>query len=172
MRLAAETLTALPGTVQTIHLYQNPVRACVGCGVCDTTPLCPIPDPMPEYRQLLEQSDIILLASPLHFVSMTAPIIAFLARLQPYWRAQADGRPLLGDKKRAGGLLVTGGSHYKKMFDPARAVAAAVINSLTIPFAGMATAADTDSIKVADNPDALREARQLGETLAATVSSD
>ncbi|MCC8180818.1 MAG: flavodoxin family protein [Planctomycetes bacterium] len=170
MRLASEVLAALPGSKKCIHLYDRPVAACTDCGACRHSPLCPIPDPMPEYRELLEQADIILLASPLHFVSLSAPMIAFLSRLQPYWRALTRGAPLLAEKKRAGGLAVSGGARYARMFEPARAVTAAVFNSLGIPFSGMATADKTDTLAVGDNNEALAQARLLGDTLVKTVT--
>jgi hypothetical protein len=122
---------------------------------------------MPALLAEVARSNVMLVASPLHFSSLSAPVIAFYSRLQPYWRhGRAIGpaaRPAAGPAR--GVLVVTAGSRYDGMFRPARSVTAAMFNTLGIRFVGMATADDTDKTPVKHNAAACAEARKLGKLL-------
>lgn len=166
MTLAALVLRDLPSEVTVAHLYGENISPCTGCMACAEGGPCPIPDAMPKLTSMLSGADILLVASPLHFTSLTAPVIAFFSRLQPFWHSR--GRkgalpPPIG--KRLAGLAVTAGGRYPGMFRPARSVAAAAFNSLGRIFVGMAAASDTDSLPVAKNGQARREAKALGDAL-------
>ncbi len=165
MHLAMAVLAGLPGTCETIHLYSENITPCLDCGCCSQGVPCPIADAMPSLLERTKQADLLLFASPLHFVSLTAPLIAFFSRLQPVWQARRAHPDLIFGKVRAAGLVVTGGSSYANMFEPARAVTAAVCISLGIPFAGRATAADTDVLPIAENESALLEGAGLAKAM-------
>lgn len=161
MRLASAVLEALAADSDTVHLYDERILPCRACGQCAEGNACQIDDAVPGLLRRMAAADLVLIVSPLHFTSLTAPVIALFSRLQPCWRAKREGRDPLPPRRRAGGLAVTAGSSYPNMFAPARSVAAAAFYSLSIPLAGMATAANTDTLPVADNPAALAEAREL-----------
>lgn len=166
MALAETVSEALPGAKQTIHLYKKYIQPCRDCDNCDDSGICGgDADAMPEVLAEVARADFIIMVSPLHFSSLTAPLIAFISRLQPAWRSLQRGGGFLPPKRRLGALLVAAGSSYPDMFRPARSVALAAFNSLSIPFAGMATAADTDKIPVRDNAQAVAEARALASRL-------
>ncbi len=166
MRLARAVADQLPGGIDTAHLYRMDIKPCTACGVCDASPHCPLRDSVAELRGRLERCSRLIIASPLYFVSLTAPLVALYSRLQPYWMARRRGEELIRPGSKAAALVVTGGSQYRDMFGPARAVTAALLNSLGIAFTGMATAADTDAVPVADNLSALAAAAELGRRLA------
>ncbi len=165
MRLAMAVLAGLPGTCETVHLYGKNITPCLDCGCCSQGVPCPIADDMPALVEAMKQADFLLFASPLHFVSLTAPLIALYSRLQPFWHARRANPDLTFGTVRAAGLVVTGGSSYTNMFEPARAVTAAVCISLGIPFAGRATAANTDGQPIAENESALAEGAGLAKAM-------
>ncbi len=165
MRLADAVLAHLPGEWRVVHLYREAITPCLACGCCAEGGACPLPDSMPALVGALAACDFLLLASPLHFTSLTAPLIAFFSRLQPFWQAGKRGIALLPPKRRIAGLAVTAGAEYRDMFRPARSVAAAACNSIGAPLAGMATAANTDTLPVEQNPAALGEAAALAKAM-------
>jgi multimeric flavodoxin WrbA len=112
-------------------------------------------------------ADFLIAASPIHFSSLSAPLIAFFSRLQPFWPARRRGEAPLPRRPRQAALAVTGGSDYDGMFDPAHSVAAAAFTVLGIPFAGMAAAGGTDNRPAGDNPEALAAAAALAKRMLA-----
>lgn len=171
MRLASAMLEVFGGG-EVAHLYREDIRPCLGCGRCDGGIPCFIDDSMPGLLALLSEARLVVVASPLHFTSLTAPVIAFYSRLQPFWRARQAGAALLPERVRRGALVVTAGSEYANMFVPARSVTAAAFNTLPLPFAGMATAAGTDEIPVDENIAALNEARKLAAAMVEALDRD
>jgi multimeric flavodoxin WrbA len=155
----------LGGKARVVDLYGDQVMPCRGCLLCASGVDCPLNDSMPEYLLLLAAADYVIVASPLHFSSLTAPVIAFFSRLQPCWQAGRQGREALPPRRRRGALAVTGGGEYPNMFRPARSVAAAAFNSLGIPFAGMVGVANTDIVPAAENAGALEEVGELAKRM-------
>lgn len=175
MRLAGamlEVFAAAGAESETVHLYEQSVMPCRACGCCRGIAdaggmygtVCPLADAMPGLARSLAAADAVVVASPLYFTSLSAPVIAFFSRLQPFWEARGQGRgaptAATGGCRQAA-LAVSAGAEYDNMFRPARSVAAAAFHSLGLHFAGMATAAGTDRIAAAENADALRGAAEL-----------
>lgn len=161
MALAGAFLEALGGAHTRLDLYKRAITPCVACGICHSTGVCLLPDAMPEILDHIAGADVILVASPLHFTSLSAPVIAFFSRLQPFWNGAAQLPP----RNRHGILAVTGGSRYPEMFRPARSVSAAAFKTLGVPFHGMITASGTDSVPARENSEALGEARALAASI-------
>ncbi len=167
MRLATVVLDGLPGERETVHLYNASVMPCRDCGACAQGSACPIDDDVPGVLEKMFAADLLLIASPLHFASLAAPLISFYSRLQPLWQAEKRAPAAPAGALSGIGLVVTGGGEYANMFEPARAVTAAVCISLRIPFAGMATAKRTDTVSIGENNDALAEAAVLAGKMRA-----
>lgn len=166
MRLARIVSEGVEGEVEVVHLYDENIGPCRGCGGC-ASGTCVLKDGMERIMRRVAQTRCLVLASPLHFTSLSGPMVGFIGRLEPWWRnGWAGGNP--GDV-RFGVLVVTGGSTYGNMFEPARAVAAAAFRVLGVEFSGMATAAGTDAVGVEENGAALDEARELGRLLSAKI---
>jgi multimeric flavodoxin WrbA len=162
-------LEVFGGEADIIRLYDSPVRPCRGCGGCAADPVCALDGDLADFPERLAGADCLLIVSPIHFASLSAPLIAFFSRLQPFWRARRRGRDLLARRPGQSALAASGGSDYPGMFAPARAVAAAVAKTLSIPFAGLAAAAGTDRLPVAENPAALAAAARLATEMLAAV---
>lgn len=189
MRLAGAMLAvfaAAGAECEIVHLYEQALSPCRACGCCRKArdaggayeTLCPLDDAMPGLARRLEAADAAVVASPLHFTSLTAPVIAFFSRLQPFWEARGrGGAVVMGGRRTAAGrgqaaLAVSAGSEYADMFRPARSVAAAAFNSLAFHFAGMATAAGTDRLPAGENAPALHAAEELAATMLALLRAE
>lgn len=75
------------------------ISACVGCDGCRNSEghACVFEDDMDEIREILDESDELIVVSPVYFSGAPAPMKALLDRLQPYfwtWEAGGNRRPM------------------------------------------------------------------------------
>lgn len=75
------------------------ISACVGCDGCKNSEghVCVFEDDMDEIREILDESDELIVVSPVYFSGVPAPMKALLDRLQPYfwtWEAGGNRRPM------------------------------------------------------------------------------
>lgn len=165
-RLIGAVLERVDGGGEVVDVHRARIAPCIGCGRCDDGSDCVFPDDMPAVREKIAAAPGILVASPIYFSSLTAPLIALFSRLQPDWRAWIRAGKPAPSPSRRGGVALAAGSSHPRMFEPARAVAGAVFRTLGFTFAGMATASGTDAVRAADNAGALASARELADRLA------
>lgn len=75
------------------------ISACVGCDGCKNSEghVCVFEDDMDEIREILDESDELIVVSPVYFSGAPAPMKVLLDRLQPYfwtWEAGGNRRPM------------------------------------------------------------------------------
>lgn len=75
------------------------ISACVGCDGCKNSEghVCVFEDDMDEICEILDESDELIVVSPVYFSGAPAPMKALLDRLQPYfwtWEAGGNRRPM------------------------------------------------------------------------------
>ncbi len=99
--------------VDIINAYQMQVKPCVDCGYCKSHIGCLMED-FHTIDALLRQSDVIIVATPVYYLSFPAPLKAIFDRFQLYYSARFDQgiKPVM-QKSKVGGLMVCSGS--KKM---------------------------------------------------------
>lgn len=141
-----------------LDLYDMALAPCRGCGACAGGRPCAIADDAPGIIRRLLDADRIVLASPVHFMSLSAPLVALVSRLQAVW--QGCARPA----GRQGALVLTAGSDREQDFGPARSVAAAALNVLGARLACVVQAGGTDALPVCNNTAALTNAAAAGVT--------
>lgn len=161
MALARQLAHRVPGDARFLHLYDLTIAPCRGCDACRDGKGCILRDDCDAVVAAMAEADAVLLVSPLHFTSLTAPLVALISRFQQFWNGV---RTLGGRPDKRGGILVTAGGEYPKMFDAARRVGGAALVSLNIPVSGMVTASGTDS-----RPDLSRETLDALDNLAAAL---
>ena len=71
--------------VKTIILSDLDIDPCQHCDTCLKAGKCKIQDDMQMVYRELEQADRIVLASPIHFMSVTAQMKATMDRCQALW---------------------------------------------------------------------------------------
>lgn len=143
--MARRFAACLGGPCDMAGVYGLGVEACRACGGCAGGAGCVVADGMRAVWRGMDWADCIVLASPLHFSSLSGPLVSLIGRFQAAWtRFAAGGGAALADRKRFGVLLATGGAEYANMFAPARSVAAAAFVSLGVEFVGMAGIAGLD----------------------------
>lgn len=68
-----------------IYYSETPISPCKDCRHCWKVKECSIKDGMDEIYKKLEESDNIIVASPMYFASISGPLKIIIDRFQPYW---------------------------------------------------------------------------------------
>lgn len=69
-----------------ICLRNYDIKYCTGCYACPRLGRCVIDDGMKEIGEKLLKADVIVLATPVYFYSMSGQLKVFIDRLIPYYR--------------------------------------------------------------------------------------
>jgi multimeric flavodoxin WrbA len=154
--------------VKTIILSQLNIAPCQHCDACLETGQCKIKDDMQKVYDELERADRIVLASPVHFMGVTAQTKAMIDRCQALWvRKYRLKLPPLGSKRERKGLFVSvGGMTLANLFEPALATVKALFKVLDIAYAGELLFPGVDEKgAISGHPDALKQAFLAGQKL-------
>ena len=77
--------------VEIINLRDYDLKYCIGCYACHSTGKCIHKDGMNELSEKLLKADVIVLATPVYFYSMSGQLKSFIDRLVPiYTKIKAD----------------------------------------------------------------------------------
>ncbi len=82
---------------QLVILKDKGISNCIGCMQCLEKGTCSIDDDMTEIRKAIQQSDILILASPLYWGGVTGLMKIFIDRLFFYYHP--SNKPLISGKK-------------------------------------------------------------------------
>lgn len=82
--LAEAFAKGLKGEVQTLTFWDK-VSPCLDCRRCWERPGCCIQDRMQEIYPYLAECDVVALASPVWFSSLSGPLLDMASRFQPYF---------------------------------------------------------------------------------------
>jgi multimeric flavodoxin WrbA len=160
--------------VKTIILNDLEITPCQHCDACFEAGKCRIKDDMHKVYRELERADRIVLASPVHFMGVSAQTKAMIDRCQALWaRKYILKRPPLGDKRERKGLFVSvGGMKLANLFEPALATVKAWFRVLDIAYGGELTFPGVDERgAITQNPDALKQAFLAGQRLVEESST-
>ena len=155
--------------VKTIVLNNLKVTPCQHCDACMEKGECRIEDDMQDIYQEFEQADVIVLASPIQFMGITAPMKAMIDRFQSRWaRKYVLKVPPLGDERERKGFFISvGGTKLKNLFEPALIMIKTFFRILNITYAGELVFPGVDEKgAIARHPDAMNQAFLAGQKLA------
>jgi multimeric flavodoxin WrbA len=118
--------------------------------------------------EALSTADRVVVASPLHFMSVTAQLKAAIDRCQCLWarKYQLKLPPIGPAKPRKGLFIAVGGRKGQSLFEPAKATVKALFAVLDIEYAGEILFAGVDEAGAIVNvPGALKQAFEAGRKL-------
>jgi multimeric flavodoxin WrbA len=154
---------------KTIVLSRLKIAPCQHCDACLETGRCKVKDDMQMVYGELERADRIVLASPIHFMGVTAQAKAMIDRCQALWvRKYRLKQPPLGNRQvpRKGLFISVGGTKLANLFEPALATVKSLFRVLDIAYAGELLFSGVDEKgAIAQNPDALYNAFLAGQRL-------
>jgi multimeric flavodoxin WrbA len=155
--------------IKTVTVCDLDIAPCQHCDSCLRTGECKINDDMQSVYGDMEDADAIVLASPLHFMGVTAQMKALIDRCQSRWARKYRLKvPPLGDKRQRQGLFVSvGGRDVANLFDGARTTVKTLFASLDVEYAGeLLFAGIAEAGASARHPTALKQAYRAGQKLA------
>lgn len=125
--------------IERVYLADYAITPCKECHGCDDTGHCVILDDMQKIYPKLQESDIIILASPIFFYGVTAWAKALIDRSQPLWvRKYLLKNPSLRKKKkiRKGFFISVGATKGPRVFEGAILTAKYFFDVLDAEYAG------------------------------------
>jgi multimeric flavodoxin WrbA len=155
--------------VETIVLQNLKFSTCVHCDSCLKEGKCRIQDDMQKIYDKLAEADVIVLASPVQFAGITAPLKAMIDRCQCLWARKYVLKipPLSPVKKRKGFFLSVSGTRLKNMFEPSVTIAKTWFHVISVDYAGELLIGGVDEKgAILKHPEALQQAFQWGQKLA------
>jgi Multimeric flavodoxin WrbA len=155
--------------VKTIHLNSLKIMGCQHCDSCFKEGKCKIQDDMQQIYQELEQTDVIVLASPVQFSGPPAAVKAMIDRCQCLWARKYVLKipPLSRERKRKGFLISVGARGMKDMFVPTLQIVKTWFHVLEIEYAGELLFSKIDEKgAISKQPEALEKAYAAGQKLA------
>lgn len=133
--------------VETIRLSALSFKNCLGCNACHKKGVCILKDDLTEVFEKVMACDILVLASPIYSMTVTAEMKGFIDRGQFLWAQKFKTQTLVFDEKHLethiGVFLSTSGQALPVMFDAAFPVVRALFNDAgfsyteNVLFAGM-----------------------------------
>ncbi len=151
-----------------IVLSDLKLAPCQHCDACLEKGECKIEDDMQMVIREMEQAHIIVLASPVHFMGVTAQMKTMIDRAQALWARKyvLKQPPLGGHRERLGFFVSVGGRKIPNLFEPALETVKTFFRVIDANYAGaLLFAGIEEKDAIAHNPDALCQARIAGQML-------
>ncbi|MBL7177435.1 MAG: flavodoxin family protein [Desulfobacteraceae bacterium] len=153
---------------ETKAIYPRDLKmcGCLECGGCDKTGKCVVEDDMQSIYPLLEEADIIFLASPIFFYGITAQAKALIDRSQAMWSKRMLEKSPEERKQYDGGrgyLIVVGATRGKNLFEGVQLTAKYFFDALDMSYdGGIFFRRLEKKTAVLESPETLQEAFNLG----------
>ncbi len=142
--------------------------SCQHCDACLEKGNCKIQDDMQQIYRDLEEADVIVLASPMQFMGITAETKAMIDRCQALWSRKYVLKipPLNPPKERKGLFISVGGRKVPNLFDSALVVVKTFFRILDVTYTGDLLFPGIDEKgAITKHPDALQQAFLAGQKL-------
>ena len=154
--------------VEEVFLRDLKITPCLEIYACRKDGRCPIHDDMESLYPKLVEADVVALASPIFFYSVSAQAKALIDRCQAMWaKKYLLKQPIAPAKpQRKGVFLAVGGSKGSKIFDGPLLTMKYFFDALDVTFYRSLLFRSIDSKgEILEHPTALAEAYALGKEL-------
>jgi multimeric flavodoxin WrbA len=144
------------------------VKPCASCDDCIEMEKCSTGDDMQMVFDKISSADVIIVASPIFFGSVSAQLKIMIDRFQPVWMSKfVTGKSQFRDKGLKGIFLCVSGEDKEQYFENARQIVRIFFATLDIEYAGgLFFGGTNDKDKVLKGKDsALKGAFELGAGL-------
>lgn len=152
--------------ISKIYARDLNVGGCLSCGGCDKTGKCVVQDDMNIVYPLLEEADIIFLASPIYFYGVTGQVKLLIDRSQAMWSKrllEKDAGDMKSYDSGKGYLIAVGATRGENLFEGSQLTAKYFFDALDMSYEGGIFFRRLDKkTAVKENPETLQEAFNLG----------
>lgn len=154
--------------IEIVRLAKLKINSCLNCGGCDETGNCVQKDEMQQLYEKLLTYDLILLASPIYFMGVSAWAKKMIDRCQALWvrKYRLKQLPEKPREARKGVYLGVSGMKKPNVFDGAKLTAQSFFATIHVTYIGNLLFPGIDEKgDIAKHPSALSDAYELGQRL-------
>ncbi len=160
----AEKENAAAGSIVLNKLNFIPCQECENLG---RNEICIIQDDLQELFRKVEEADVLALASPIFFGSLSAQAKMMIDRFQCHWRAEEILKLDLKQKRKKGVFLCVEASGRDEFLRNAKAIVKNFFATVNAEYAGEVFCKGVDEKKaILNRPEVLQEAESLGQALS------
>jgi multimeric flavodoxin WrbA len=163
---ALEGARSIGAEIATVYARKLKMSGCIECGGCDKTGTCVVKDDMQLVYPLMEEADVIILASPIFFYGLTSQVKAIIDRTQAMWSKRILEKTPEERKtydKGKGYLIAVAATKGKNLFDGVQMVAKYFFDALDMSYEGGLFLRGLEKRKDAlDDLETLQQAFDLG----------
>lgn len=154
-------IECLDGEIVKIDCYQADVRPCIDCRWCENRVGCAIDDDMTRIYEAIEESDCIVLATPMYHSLPTPPLLNVFSRFQTlYLASRRKERP--SAKPKCGGMIIVGGGSGGE--DLTERTLRNMMRSMRVKeLAPVAVSLHTDQIPVSEDEEAMNSVAAMAD---------
>ncbi|MBN1298623.1 MAG: flavodoxin family protein [Actinobacteria bacterium] len=121
--------------IDKIHVSELAISSCRECRSCSKNGLCVVNDDMQKVYPYVEECDLLIIASPVFFTTVSGHLKAFIDRFQRFWALKYEiGRRTITKENKKGILLSCAGSKPENIFDCTKKVIRALFDVLYIKY--------------------------------------
>ncbi|HOI13896.1 MAG TPA: flavodoxin family protein [Methanoculleus sp.] len=156
--------------IEKIVLRPLEYASCQGCNVCHKTGICVIKDDLTEVFEKIGDADVIVLASPIYSMGITAEAKGLIDRAQYLWARKFIKKNLYYSaehtRRHKGIFVSTAGLGWENVFDAAFPAITAFFNTTGFEYWDNVIANDMDRYGgIAGHPTAIAEGREKGRNV-------
>lgn len=161
-----EGITISNANIDKIILKELNISPCISCYGCSKNGDCSINDDMSGLYDKLKAADIIILASPIYFGSVSAYTKIMIDRCQAFWSGKYIAKIKSGERKKRGYFIATAGSDDENVILHAGYTVKLFFAACNAAYSGELFVNNTDNIKVDNNTGELDRAAAFGRAIA------
>lgn len=159
-------LKGVSGEIEIIDVYNTDVKPCIDCKYCYSHKQCVLKDDMTNIYEKIENSDNIVVASPVYFSFLPSPLKAIIDRLQVNWSGKFIRKDFTqGPTKKVGVLIMTAGSNMENVFQPIEHTMKQFFSITKSEFSYKIYAINTDKVPIDNNEEIKKEAFEIGKSI-------
>jgi len=173
LRRALAGAESIGANIEYIRLSDYKVSPCIECNACYETGKCQVQDDYQKLLQKILDTDRLIFATPVFFMTVCAQAKMLIDRCQCLWAYKyiLKKGPIIPEKDRRAMVIAVGASKSKKQFESIRLTMKSYFDSLQVHYTANLFVNKIDAMgDIEKHPSALNEAYRLGSLLATTDS--
>lgn len=152
--------------IKKLYIRDLDISHCIGCNYCEKAGTCFMRDDMDMLYKDFDETDAVVIASPMFFNCVTSYTKAMIDRCQIFWSSKyvLKKSSIDRDKKRFGYFLSTCGAPEKYAnFEPSKGVIEYWFKSINTDYRGDILVSNTDESKTWEREYLMSEAYNAGK---------
>jgi len=158
-------------SINRLYASKLNIAPCMACDGCYKDGRCVLKDDMQGIYKFIDDADIIIIASPIYFYTVTAQLKALIDRCQAIWSSKYIAKTeIISRKKRLGFFICTGGAseeyyHPHCILD----VMDIFFKCINTEFTGHLAVLDVDNNHIKNRADILTKAFNEGKRIKSLI---